>query len=65
MLMQELTLRLTIDEANIVLEALGNLPFVKVHTLIGRIQQQATQQLNAASTPSPVNGAEPILAMDH
>ena len=28
-------------------EALGNLPFVKVYSLIGKIQEQAGQQMNA------------------
>jgi hypothetical protein len=49
--MQELNFRFTIEEANMVLEALGNLPFVKVHTLIGKIQQQATQQINREESP--------------
>ena len=45
----EIQLRLTTDEANILLEALGALPFVKVYTLIGKIQSQASAQLAAAS----------------
>ena len=44
--MQEITLQLTIDEANLILEALGNLPFAKVYGLIGKIQEQAGQQLS-------------------
>ncbi len=43
--MQELNLKLTVEETNTVLEALGNMPFVKVHSLINKIQQQASQQL--------------------
>jgi hypothetical protein len=50
--MQELSFRFTIEETNMVLEALGNLPFVKVHTLIGTIQQQATQQINGTELPT-------------
>jgi hypothetical protein len=50
--MQELSFRFTIEETNMVLEALGNLPFVKVHTLIGKIQQQATQQINGTEPPT-------------
>jgi len=45
----EIQLRLTTDEANILLEDLGALPFVKVYTLIGKIQSQAAAQLAAAS----------------
>lgn len=46
--MKEINLNLTIDEANLVLEALGNLPFARVYTLIGKIQEQAGQQLKQA-----------------
>ena len=45
--MKEINLQITIDEANLILEALGNLPFVKVYALISKIQEQAGQQLNA------------------
>ena len=47
-------LELTIDETNLILEALGNEPFVKVHQLISKIQQQASQQLSG-NNPSPGN----------
>lgn len=43
---RELHLSLTIDEANLVLEAVGNLPFHRVFGLVAKIQQQASQQLN-------------------
>ncbi len=43
--MQNLTLNLTLDEVNKILEALGNLPFVQVHDLIRTIQEQASAQL--------------------
>lgn len=43
--MKEITLKLTIDEANLVLESLGNMPFAKVHVLIEKIQNQAEKQL--------------------
>lgn len=51
--MEKIKLELTIDEANIILEALGALPFSKVFSLIGSIQQQASEQL---SPESPENG---------
>lgn len=47
--MEKIKLELTIDDANIILEALGALPFKKVYELIGTIQQQASQQLNQES----------------
>lgn len=42
-------LDLDIDETNLILEALGQLPFARVYTLIGRIQEQARGQLNPQS----------------
>lgn len=39
-------LELTVDEVNMILDSLGNLPFSKVFQLIGKIQQQAAEQLN-------------------
>ncbi len=50
--MKNITLQMTTDEANLILEALGNLPFVKVYSLIGKIQEQARQQLNENDSPS-------------
>lgn len=44
--MKELTFKLTIDEANLVLEALGTMPFKTVFALVGKIQTQAGEQLN-------------------
>ncbi len=45
--MTTIQLALTIDETNAVLEALGQLPYARVYTLIAKIQQQATTQLQA------------------
>jgi hypothetical protein len=50
--MREIDLRVSVDEVNLILEALGDLPFVKVYALIGKIQQQANQQISAAERPS-------------
>ncbi len=47
--MRELNLSLTIDEVNLILEAVGNLPFHRVYALVGKVQQQASQQLAAPS----------------
>lgn len=41
----EIVLRLSPQEINLALEALGNLPFIKVYTLIGKIQSQAAAEL--------------------
>lgn len=49
-----LRLALTLDEVNLILEAVGALPFARVYALVGRIQQQAAQQLQAAeAAPAP------------
>lgn len=40
-----LLFRMTIEQANYVLELLGQQPYVKVHGLIGQMQAQAKQQL--------------------
>ncbi len=56
--MEEITLQITIDEANLLLESLGNLPFVKVYTLIGKIQQQAGQQLDGTPAPEAASTQE-------
>lgn len=44
--MKELNFKLTIDQANTILEALGNMPYAKVYPIIQTIQQQAAEQLN-------------------
>jgi hypothetical protein len=47
--MKTIQFDLTIDDANLVLEALGTLPFARVYSLIGRIQEHARRQLESAS----------------
>jgi len=44
--MKTVNLQLSIEEANLILEALGNLPFSRVYTLVAKIQEQASQQLS-------------------
>ncbi len=56
--MPELTLSLTTEETNLVLEGLGNLPFAKVYALVSKIQAQASEQLKARSAV-PVEGDQP------
>ena len=45
--MKELELKLTIEEANMVLESLGSLPFKRVYRLVAKIQEQARAQLRS------------------
>lgn len=49
---KEISLQLSTEEINLILEGLGTLPFVKVYGLIGKIQQQAAQQLQAPTEPA-------------
>ena len=62
--MKEINIKLAPEEINLIMEGLGNLPFVKVYQLIGKIQEQAGPQL------PPANGqeqemAEPVAAKKH
>ncbi|MFT4156078.1 hypothetical protein [Parafilimonas sp.] len=43
--MKEISLSLKIEEINLILTALGNLPFIQVHELFNKIQAQASEQL--------------------
>lgn len=42
---KDIQLTLTAEEINVILEGLGNLPFVKVFQIIGKIQEQASGQV--------------------
>jgi hypothetical protein len=62
--MDAITIHISLEEANLILESLGNLPFVKVYALIGKIQEQAHQQLSGNSVPdaaSPQASAVPTI----
>jgi len=50
-----ITLELDVQDTNLILEALGKLPFVSVYQLIARIQQQAQAQVQRAAD-GPVVG---------
>ncbi|WP_020536760.1 hypothetical protein [Lewinella cohaerens] len=41
-----LKLELTVEEVNLILSALGKLPFEQVFSLVNKIQQQAAEQLD-------------------
>ena len=55
--MKELTLVLTVEEANIILDSLGNMPFRSVYQLVGKIQAQAGEQLGADSPSNEIKVA--------
>lgn len=46
---QIINLQLSTEEINVLLEGLGVMPFMKVYALIGKIQQQASEQLGKAA----------------
>lgn len=48
--METFSIELSIQEANVILGALGQLPFAQVHGLIRNIQDQANAQLNGTET---------------
>nr|VFK08734.1 MAG: hypothetical protein BECKLPF1236B_GA0070989_100415 [Candidatus Kentron sp. LPFa]VFK62410.1 MAG: hypothetical protein BECKUNK1418G_GA0071005_10244 [Candidatus Kentron sp. UNK]VFK70494.1 MAG: hypothetical protein BECKUNK1418H_GA0071006_10304 [Candidatus Kentron sp. UNK] len=43
--MNEIKLKVTTEEANVILASLGNMPFAKVYGLVAKIQEQARSQL--------------------
>ena len=45
--MQEINLKLGVDDVNTILEGVGGLPFARVYQLVGKIQEQAAEQLRA------------------
>jgi hypothetical protein len=49
--MNDIRIQLNVNEINLALKALGNLPFYQVAALIEKIQQQANTQL------APPNGS--------
>ena len=51
MAQEEITLKLKPDEINTILEGIGNMPFIKVYNLIGKIQSQASAQLSSENSP--------------
>jgi hypothetical protein len=52
-----MTLTLTVDQINIVLNALGNAPYVQVANLIAEIQKQAEAQLDLPTTQAAAQAA--------
>lgn len=50
--MTPIQLSLTLEETNTVLEALGQMPYARVYLLVQKIQQQATEHLQADPAPT-------------
>ncbi len=63
--MKTMQIEITVDEANLILEALGQLPFVKVYALIGKLQEQARTQLGGGDVAPPSGtSAEAVPSVD-
>jgi hypothetical protein len=58
MAQEDIALRLTPEEINLLLEGIGNLPFVRVYNLVGKIQAQASAQLTGTVFPADTPEAE-------
>lgn len=56
--MKELKFSLNVNEANMILRALGNLPYIQVHELMQKIQVQAQAQLQNGGLGEMANPAE-------
>ncbi|MEU4565498.1 hypothetical protein [Micromonospora sp. NPDC023956] len=57
--MPPITLTLTLDQTNTILEALGQMPYVRVYELIEAIGQQAGAQLHPEGAPAGTRPAVP------
>lgn len=55
--MKRITLNLSLEEANKILAALGQLPYVQVHELIQSLHLQAQQQLEGGKAENKVKEA--------
>ncbi|MEM9338117.1 MAG: hypothetical protein AAGA66_05270 [Bacteroidota bacterium] len=60
--MDKIRLELTVEEANAILNALGQQPFVKVASLIQKIQGQASSQLDNQKGEAPATDQTGALA---
>lgn len=56
---ETIRLRLSIEEINLILEALGERPFKLVYRLVNRIQVQASAQLEGQDPGQESNRPEP------
>jgi hypothetical protein len=62
--MNKVTLNLSIDEANLVLEALGDMPYRRVYELVVKIQQQASEQLKEKRGNNEPQNLNPVPKSD-
>jgi hypothetical protein len=58
--MQTINFTFTLDEANVILQALGKQPYMDVHQLIQKIHAQASAQMGG-NDANPADATGPIL----
>ncbi len=58
--MSDLGFKVTVDEANLILEGLGHLPFARVYALVEKLQLQAKEQLQSPSRLASGPAAEQV-----
>ena len=54
----KITLELTLDQTNVIMQSLAKQPFEAVADLIGLVREQAVRQMEAAQAPAQVPAAE-------
>lgn len=47
--MEKIEITLTVNEWNVVMSALGKMPFEQVVSVIGQVKEQAEKQINAST----------------
>ena len=55
---EKINLEFSVEEVNVILKALGTMPFNQVYELIGSIHQQANRQLFGIDTEQNSNDLE-------
>jgi hypothetical protein len=52
--MKQLEFKVSIEEANLILEGLGHLPFAQVYRLVEKLQGQASEQIKETVQAGPL-----------
>lgn len=47
-IMKEINLKFSVEECNLLLEALGKMPYERAFSIVASLQRQAAEQLNGA-----------------
>lgn len=63
--MREIKLSLTVEDVNHILQGLGDQPYAKVYTLVGKIQQQAAEQIQSENQNESQNQGSALNSPAH